>query len=1462
MSCNTDMKITPRVHGTSPLLMLLMFLLGLMGTPAWAVEDTASDTFPSIAYNGSDGTLPWASDWQEFGENNGPTKGRVRVRPNRTTAGVTNCVATNCLRIGGNQVEIQNKGVVRQIDLSGATSATLSFTYRRQRPGSNLTTGLGLVRAEVSSDGGATWETLASYPFTTTNDPSRTTDSFDITSAASANTRIRFIGDATDDRPYDSVGFFHVDDVKVDVVKPDSDPDDPPPPPSAGLSVSDSFAARAFNGSDGVAPNTDPGPWIDPWIEKGEGNGPTKGRVRVVTNNYCAATSCLRIGGNEVNIDNRGVSRAVDLSGAVTAQLVFDYRRLINSAPAGSGGVLVQVSPDGSGWTTLDTLSFPATSDLSEKNAYYDIPSSAIAAGTQIQFLGQGTNAQGMLHVDNVKVQWTTNYPPSANEDSYTTPQGTALNIAAPGVLANDTDPEGGALTAAVATNPAQGSLTLNLDGSFIYTPQPLYNGPDSFNYVANDGASDSPTATVAITVTPPANQPPAFNPTSYNFTVSQSAPTGTEVGTLSATDPEGGAITYAITADSSGGAFTLSSPTLTVANPALLTSGTYTVTVSATDTGGLSAQPPATISVTVVNEPPVFGAASYSFTVNQTAATGTAVGSVSATDPDDGAVTYTITADNRGNAFAIDPSTGSITVAAALTAGTLNLTVRATDPSGAYAQVPVTVTVAEVSLDLRLLIIGTGPAANDPLNKAGPDSTDSVLGYIQRFLEQAGVPYDVLDASEAGRAPLTSADLLVSASHGRYNGIILTDTILGWHFASSEWAVLHSYEREFKVREAVLSGFPTYSWNWPTNCYAPDFLDCDYDYGMVNGSWANNVDPADPTTTLPIQGQWNSDEPQFAYVNKSNPLTITDFAWYATPRNDATVMATPLLTDQDTGKALISRLTYADGREVLLSSIGNAWFLLHSEVLAREFVSFATKGVFIGGSMAYLNIHVDDLFLGDDLWDPVDNWTSVEAFARLDGSEVPNVVAEQNNFRAEHPLADEVKLEFALNGAATGVDTGNAACTALANQYLTGDPETPPDPISDPLVLTDSMDEIQASQDDFGFINHSYTHLDLDFSGNQLAAGEGPGTSMQTDYQNQINCNRLVWQSLGLPGYQESYNTMVTGEHSGIKDDGYHNEATGLYCYADSDSGSHCVDEAVAPFPEPPLNVLLNDPAYAFPYAGNPQFFETAQNDLGLRYLASDASQVNQDVEQFVTDVPSNRYLGDIPTEDFNLVLLPRYPTNVFYNVSYPGALLDCSTQPNPPTDPNCQPGSLVDEYNNLFRERPLALNGGEYCIDGIAQPPYQGSICETRDYGQILDAEALTAVRHLLGWQMYPHFFHEVNLKDYDGAGSTLLFDWANSVMTLYEEYMNLPVKSLPYWKVGQLTEERLNALDAEITGVWNVSTGTVSLQATTLPPGTTAAKAMVTGVAGSEPLYGGQSIQTIEVGTNPVTVPVSLP
>ena len=94
------------------------------------------------------------------------------------------------------------------------------------------------------------------------------------------------------------------------------------------------------------------------------------------------------------------------------------------------------------------------------------------------------------------------NDAPVAGNDTYTMTQGTALTVLAPGVLGNDTDAEGAALTAVLVTGPANCTFTLNANGSFTFTPAANFTGNATFTYKAKDGVLFSNVATVTITVT------------------------------------------------------------------------------------------------------------------------------------------------------------------------------------------------------------------------------------------------------------------------------------------------------------------------------------------------------------------------------------------------------------------------------------------------------------------------------------------------------------------------------------------------------------------------------------------------------------------------------------------------------------------------------------------------------------------------------------------------------------------------------------------------------------------------------------------------------------------------------------------------------------------------------------------------------------------------------------------------
>jgi hypothetical protein len=107
-----------------------------------------------------------------------------------------------------------------------------------------------------------------------------------------------------------------------------------------------------------------------------------------------------------------------------------------------------------------------------------------------------------------ITVTTAVNHAPVAVDDAYSVAQDSVLNGSS--VLANDSDPDGDALTAAKATNPSHGTVTVNANGTFTYTPAAGYSGPDAFTYTVSDGSLQD-TGIVSIAVTPAFQQQPTL---------------------------------------------------------------------------------------------------------------------------------------------------------------------------------------------------------------------------------------------------------------------------------------------------------------------------------------------------------------------------------------------------------------------------------------------------------------------------------------------------------------------------------------------------------------------------------------------------------------------------------------------------------------------------------------------------------------------------------------------------------------------------------------------------------------------------------------------------------------------------------------------------------------------------------------------------------------------------------------
>ena len=205
------------------------------------------------------------------------------------------------------------------------------------------------------------------------------------------------------------------------------------------------------------------------------------------------------------------------------------------------------------------------------------------------------------------------------------------------------TDIDSTSLTFAKVASPANGIVTVNINGTYTYTPNANFNGSDSFTFKANDGSADSATATVSITVTA-VNDAPATSAVSISTNEDN-----TKTGTLTATDVDSSTLTYSKIANPAYGTVTVN------------TNGTYSYTPNANFNGadsftfkannGALDSAAATVSITVVavNDAPVANAASIT-TNEDTAKTGT----LTATDIDSSLLTF---------AKVASPANGTVTI-------------------------------------------------------------------------------------------------------------------------------------------------------------------------------------------------------------------------------------------------------------------------------------------------------------------------------------------------------------------------------------------------------------------------------------------------------------------------------------------------------------------------------------------------------------------------------------------------------------------------------------------------------------------------------------------------------------------------------------------------------------------------------------------------------------------------------
>lgn len=247
-----------------------------------------------------------------------------------------------------------------------------------------------------------------------------------------------------------------------------------------------------------------------------------------------------------------------------------------------------------------------------------------------------------------------------------------------------------------------------------------------------------------------------------------------------------------------------------------------------------------------------------------------------------------------------------------------------------------------------------------------------------------------------------------------------------------------------------------------------------------------------------------------------------------------------------------------------------------------------------------------------------------------------------------------------------------------------------------------------------FYWINHTYDHENLDCF--KPAANSGVcRPANQAEAMAEISQNVSVANSLGLPLDSTS---MVTPAISGLQ---------------------------------------------------NPAFLAAAAA-RGIRYLIADLSRPE--------GVPPGPNTGIRSAAQPSLFMIPRRPTNIFYNTSTGFPMMS---------------GSEPDEYNYFYGPN------GIFRIGGPGGPPF---FWTNQTWSQIADRESETLLGYMLRGEMYPSMFHQANLYFYDGANS-LFTETVGRTMSKFAALSNLPVVSMSQSSLGELLAERTAYRTAGVRG-----------------------------------------------------------
>ena len=328
-----------------------------------------------------------------------------------------------------------------------------------------------------------------------------------------------------------------------------------------------------------------------------------------------------------------------------------------------------------------------------------------------------------------------------------------------------------------------------------------------------------------------------------------------------------------------------------------------------------------------------------------------------------------------------------------------------------------------------------------------------------QLALQTAGVPHEAI---ALGGRP-TPVSLRRDDGRARFQAIIIsTGGLVRDLLTNAVRGELEAFEREFRIRRLIAYALPG------------------AEHGLRAPKWAGPLDSVGLRLTP------NGAE-VFAYLQGPLPMDPGSWGYLADPDSDERF--DPLVVADD-GSALVGVHRRRDGREEMVQTFDANPGQIQAHLLRRGQLAWLTRGRYLGHERHYLPLQIDDVLLPNHGWD-----IRSKTVDRTPGAMI-RMTADDAHHAARWSRSRGVRLDLACNGAGSERHTREAGLDA------------------DPL-----LDALLSRREEFGWINHTYEHADLDLAS-------------RATIEREIARNQRWAGEVGIdfePG------AVVTGAHSGL---------------------------------------------------------------------------------------------------------------------------------------------------------------------------------------------------------------------------------------------------------------------------------------------------------------------------------------